>query len=155
MKVSDVMTSDVRFCGPATNLAEVVAKMWDGDCGILPVVGEDGKVIGVVTDRDICIALGTRDRRPSEVAAHEVMTTNVTSCLPKDTLRSAMAKMRDRRVRRLPVIGPEGDLLGLLSIDDIASRAEGRPDAEVTFGDVAETLKAIREQSMVRTAVPL
>ena len=62
MKVRDLMTSRVRTCRPSTSLADVVSEMWEGDCGVLPVVNDEGRVIGMITDRDICIALATRDR---------------------------------------------------------------------------------------------
>jgi CBS domain-containing protein len=54
------MTSDVRTCRPETNLAEAVRDMWEGDCGALPVVSDEGRVIGMITDRDVCIAVATR-----------------------------------------------------------------------------------------------
>ena len=60
MKVSDVMTSEVQYCTPETNLAVAALQMFDGDCGTLPVVEKDGKVIGMITDRDICTAVATR-----------------------------------------------------------------------------------------------
>ena len=62
MRVRDLMTKTVVFCRHETNLAAATALMWDNDCGTLPVVSESGKVIGIITDRDICIALGTRNR---------------------------------------------------------------------------------------------
>ena len=62
MRVRDLMTSDVKTCRPETNLAEAVKEMWEGDCGALPVVGDDGRVAGIITDRDICIAVATRGR---------------------------------------------------------------------------------------------
>ncbi|MEW6544882.1 MAG: CBS domain-containing protein [Nitrospirota bacterium] len=63
MKVRDVMTSPVQYCAPETNPAEAATKMWDSDCGILPVVDSTGRVVGLITDRDICMAAATR-RKP-------------------------------------------------------------------------------------------
>ena len=68
MKVKDIMTGEPRVCSPETNLAAAAALMLDGDCGILPVM-EDGKLVGVVTDRDMYIALATRNKRASEVCS--------------------------------------------------------------------------------------
>lgn len=65
MEVRDVMTKTVASCHPETNLAAAGALMWETDCGVLPVVDERRKVSGVITDRDVCIALTTSDRRPS------------------------------------------------------------------------------------------
>ena len=74
MKVRDIMTTAPETCGPKTNLASVAAHLWRADCGVLPVIDQDRKLIGIITDRDICIALGTRDRPASEVVVDEVMT---------------------------------------------------------------------------------
>ena len=63
MKVQEVMTGNARTCRPESNLAEAVREMWEGDCGALPVLGSDDRVIGIITDRDICIAIATRGRR--------------------------------------------------------------------------------------------
>src|SRR5207249_11540387 len=73
MRVGDFMTSPAVFCRPEANLAAVAALMWDKDCGALPVVSEDGKVTGMITDRDICVALGTRNKRASEVTVRDVI----------------------------------------------------------------------------------
>jgi CBS domain-containing protein len=62
MKIEDVMTRNVYFCSPSMNLAEAVAMMWTDDCGALPVVNESGNVVGMITDRDICIALAARGK---------------------------------------------------------------------------------------------
>ena len=72
MKVREMMTSDVKTCRPETNLAEAVKDMWEGDCGALPVVSDEGRVIGMITDRDICIALATRGRSADRIAVREV-----------------------------------------------------------------------------------
>lgn len=73
MKIQSIMTKDVATCGPHTDLAAVATLMWQRDCGIVPVVGEAGSVVGVITDRDICIALGTRNQKPTDVLVKDVM----------------------------------------------------------------------------------
>lgn len=119
MKVQELMSRDVRTCSPEANLAEVTAIMWDADCGIVPVVNERGEAVGVVTDRDLCMALGTRNVRPSDLTAREVMTTPVVGCAPEDSMSEALALMERHRVRRLPVLGIGGIVLGMLSVNDI------------------------------------
>jgi len=69
MKVKDFMNSPVQCCGPDTNLAAAAGMMWDSDCGILPVVDREGKVIGLITDRDICMAVATKHRLASDITA--------------------------------------------------------------------------------------
>jgi len=125
MRVVDIMMGTPYFCRPETNLGSATEMMWTGNCGFLPVVGSEGKIVGVITDRDICIALGTRGRPSGEVTAVDVMSKKVYSCAPDDDVRVALSAMRDGRVRRLPVITKEGDLVGVISMDDVLLRAEG------------------------------
>jgi CBS domain-containing protein len=147
MKVNDLMITEVERCGPGTNLAEAVAIMWAADCGVLPVVDPDQKVIGVVTDRDISMALGTRNKLASEVAVGEVISGNVFACLADDDIRDALKVIRTQRVRRLPVIDREGKLQGILCLDDIALHAEKRDGrAALSYEDVINTMKAICER---------
>jgi CBS domain-containing protein len=140
MKVKDLMTTDVKTCTPDTTVAEAAHLMWEGDCGILPVV-DDGELVGVVTDRDMYIALATKNARASHVKVGVVATTKPATCAPEDDVQAALAMMRQARVRRLPVVGFGGTLFGMLSMNDILLAAgAGR---EVAIEDVVETLQAI------------
>jgi CBS domain-containing protein len=123
MTVKDVMTEQVTTCRPETNLATAVALMWENDCGVLPVLADTGELAGIVTDRDICIALGTRNRLPSEITVREVMETTTLICKATDDIRSALQIMRVAKVRRLPVIGENGLLEGVVSLSDIVLSA--------------------------------
>lgn len=148
MKVQDIMTETVKACRPETNLAEAVALMWEGDCGTLPVVADGGKVVGILTDRDIAIALGTRNKQPSDIPASEVMSEQVYACHPNDDIHGALKTMRKDRVRRLPVISDDGSLQGILSMNDVAIHAQkfdGHKTADLTYEDVVNTFKAICE----------
>ncbi|HEY7547502.1 MAG TPA: CBS domain-containing protein [Blastocatellia bacterium] len=150
MKVNDLMITEVKRCGPGTNLAEAVATMWAADCGVLPVVDWDQRVIGVVTDRDISIALGTRNKLASEIAVGEVISGNVFACLPDDDIHDALRIIQTQRVRRLPVIDREGKLQGILCLDDIALHAEkGDGRAALSYEDVINTMKAICDRRIV------
>lgn len=122
MKATDVMTGAPLTCSPGTNLATAAALMLDGDCGILPVV-DDGRLIGVVTDRDLFIALATRDRRASELSVAEVAQFPVRMCDADDEIQSALQTMSRFRIRRLPVRGGGGAIVGVVSIDDILLNA--------------------------------
>ena len=102
MKVRDIMTTAPETCGPKTNLASVTAHLWRADCGVLPVIDQDRKLIGIISDRDICIALGTRDRPASEVVVDEVMSSSVQTCRAEDDVSVALGLMKEHRVRRLP-----------------------------------------------------
>lgn len=140
MKIKDVMTAAPRTCSLSTSLAAAAALMLDGDCGILPVV-EDGKLVGVVTDRDMCIALATRNARASEVAIGEVVQSPVYTCGPDDDVRVALETMKQHRIRRLPVEGFGGTVLGVISMNDLLLAAGAKKAVRDT--EVAETLRAI------------
>lgn len=140
MKVKDVMTSHPCVCSRATNLAEAGARLLAADCGLLPVV-EDGTLVGVVTDRDICIALATRDRRASEMTVGDVVQAPVHTCRPEDDISVALDTMREHHVRRLPVEGFAGTVVGVISMNDIVLAADpknARRDARII-----ETLQSI------------
>jgi CBS domain-containing protein len=147
MKVRDIMTKAPAFCHPDSNLAAAAEKMWSHDCGILPVVDDELGVVGVITDRDICIALGTKDRRASSVSVREVMTPKVHICAPEDDIHIALKVMEKGRVRRLPVTNRDGKLMGILSMDDIVLVAEvrvGPKIPELACEEVVEAYKEIR-----------
>ena len=127
MKIETIMTQPVQSCGLDTNLGSVVETMWKYDCGIVPVVNDHGEAVGVVTDRDICIALGTRDAQASTLVARNVMTQPIVGCAPGDECIDALLTMEERHVRRLPVLGTGGVVLGIVSIDDIVRWAARAP----------------------------
>jgi CBS domain-containing protein len=141
MKVKDIMTTDLKTCTPDTTVAEAAHLMWDGDCGILPVV-DDGVLVGVVTDRDMYIALATQNARASQLRVGAVASTTLTTCAPEDEVRAALATMKQARVRRLPVVGFGGTVTGILSINDIL-RAVAAGKKGVQSDDVVEALQAI------------
>lgn len=150
MKVQEIMTRDVEACTADTDLAAVATIMWRNDCGVVPVVAEpDRRVIGIITDRDICMACSTRDRRPAEIRAGDVVTGQVHSCTPREDVKTALRTMAEQKVRRLPVIGPRGALLGMLSLNDIVLHAQQRTGARttgaVTPADVLEAYRSICE----------
>jgi len=126
--VGRVMTRAVASCGAADSLARAVTTMFDADVGFLPVLGERGAVVGVITDRDAAVATCTRGRRMDELAVDTVMSRDVASCGEGDDLADALAIMRARRVRRLPVTGEGGRLLGVVTVGD-AARACAQPGA--------------------------
>jgi CBS domain-containing protein len=123
MTVRDVLTEPVTSCQPETNLAAASALMWEKDCGVLPVLNETGELAGILTDRDICIALGTRNKLPSEITAREVMGISPLSCKPADNISAALEIMREAKVRRLPVVTENGVVEGIVSISDILLNA--------------------------------
>jgi len=149
MKVKDVMMGTPYYCQLDTNLGSAAELMWIGNCGFLPVMGDDGKIVGVITDRDICIALGTRNRLAGDVKVREVMTNRLFACSPDDDVHVAMKMMKEGGVRRLPVIVGNGTLVGVISMDDLLLRAEAggigsRP--ELSTEEVVKTCRAIDQR---------
>lgn len=139
MKIRDIMTPQPRTCTPETTLAAAAGLMWDTDCGILPVV-ENGALVGVVTDRDICIALATRNARAAAMKVGEVSGRTVWTCGPDEDPRVALATMTAHRVRRLPVVDAGGHLVGVISLNDLVLVGGTAP---VRSKDVVDTLRAI------------
>jgi CBS domain-containing protein len=141
MKVRTIMTQPARTCVADTTVAVAGRRMQDGLCGILPVIDAHGKLIGVVTDRDLFLMTAGTRRSALNVTVHEAMTKKVVTCGPNDELAHALAIMRTRGLRRLPVVDLEGHLLGLLSIDDIVRW--GVNGNGVTATDVVNALSDI------------
>jgi len=140
MKVKDIMTKDPVTCTPDTTVAEAAHLMWENDCGILPVV-DDGEIEGVVTDRDMYIALATRDTRAANLKVGAVATKTVVSCVPEDDVHQALTFMRQGLVHRLPVVGFGGRVLGIVSMNDLVMAAG--VDGTLTSEEVLDALKAI------------
>jgi CBS domain-containing protein len=122
MKVRDIMTTNVVSCRKDTDLATAARLMLDNRCGTMPVVDEQSRVAGIITDRDIAMAAATRQRNAAHIAVHEAMSGHVKTCLADDDIGAALHVMEERRVRRLPVLDGNGHLAGILSIDDIVLR---------------------------------
>ena len=143
MHVQQLMTPQAIACTPDTNLCEAIGQMWDADVGALPVVDDAGHPLGIVTDRDISIALCTRNRLPSQVNVADVMTTPVRTCRQADDIPSALRTMREYRIRRLPVVDDEGRLCGMFTLNDaILSAGEA-----ISGEQVLETMQAICEHA--------
>ena len=156
MKVEDIMTRNVKSCRPENNLSQVIALMWDYDFGAMPVVDDENRVMGMITDRDIAIAASTKGRLATEINVGEVISGNVYACATDEDVRSALKTMRREKVRRLPVIGHDGKLAGILSINDVVLRAEeakGKHSPEIPYEEVVNTFKAVCEHSRESQAV--
>lgn len=150
MNVEQIMTKDVATCCPDDTLNEAARLMWERDCGFVPVAepSPNRRLVGIVTDRDLCMAAYTRGRSLGEIRIGDVMSTGVRSCKPSDDLAAAETTMRDSQVHRLPVVDDADQLLGVISLADIAreaAREAGSKRQEVTVAEIGETLAAIRQ----------
>ena len=148
MRVSAIMTTTPAACSSKANLGTAIEMLWSRNCGMLPVVSDEGKVIGVVTDRDLCVALGTRNRLAGEISVGEIVSGKLFACKPDDDVRVALSTMGREKVRRLAVINKEGRLEGVLSMDDVVTHCEPRgfgKTPELSYEDVVDTLKKVYE----------
>jgi len=155
MKVEEICTRAVRACTRETPLSEAGNIMWDADCGFLPVVDEIGKVIGVVTDRDLCMALAVIGQPAAEVPIRVLLRPGLSTRRLSDEVRDALRTMRSQKVRRLPVVDGAGVLQGVLSFSDIALAA--KPErlagpADVTDEDLALALKTLSARKSTQPA---
>ena len=143
MKVKELMSADVKSCTEETDLATVAKMMWDGDCGIIPVIDGERHVTGVITDRDICIAAATRSLEPARIRVREAMTSDVSTCSPDADARSALQALKERRVRRVPIVDRQNRLVGMLSLNDLVTRADFHQGTAVPGDELLNTLRAI------------
>ncbi len=126
MRVEQVMTRPVQSCRPEDTLAHAAHLMWDRDCGCLPVIESNGaeRVVGMITDRDICMCALFEASALGGLEVRQAMAKQVQACGPGDSLADAERVMRHARVRRLPVVGEHDVLVGMISLADIAQAAE-------------------------------
>ena len=142
MYVKDVMSSDVRDCAPDANLAQAAALMYQGDFGFLPVT-DQGKLVGVVTDRDICMATATQPASAREIEVQTAMSREVQACSPNQEVTKALDLMAQHQVRRLPVVDKAGKLRGVVSMNDLVLQARATRGKQVapTYAEVVRALK--------------
>ncbi|MDF3069161.1 MAG: hypothetical protein K0R38_4762 [Polyangiaceae bacterium] len=129
MIVLDLMTRDCASVTTDDTLSVAAGRMWEKDCGALPVLQGD-VVVGMLTDRDICMATWSRGAPPNDLRVVDAMSTKLVSCTTGDSIKQVEAAMRSQQVRRLPVVDTEGHLLGIISLADIVQRVSG--DGAVT-----------------------
>ena len=139
MKVKEIMTPNAKAIWLTESLTDAAQLMWENDCGALPIIKDGRKVIGMITDRDICMAVAMRDRNPSGVSVEEVMSGQVYSVNPEDDVDHALEAMQEHKIRRLPVVNDEGELEGILSMNDVVLKA----GESIDNSDVVKTYQAI------------
>ena len=156
MRIDTLMATEVAVVYPETDVRTAVGEMRSRDCGFLPVLDEGGRVVGVLTDRDVALALGAGDARPSERFVADIMTRDPHTCRIDETVAQVLHRMRERLVRRLPVVTAAGFLVGAISIDDLVGVAQNvRAGTDrVSFEQVMEAITALAARSPGRAQVP-
>jgi CBS domain-containing protein len=137
MNVESLMTKDPKCCRADESLRTAAYLMWECDIGSLPVVDQEHRVIGMITDRDICMAGYFQDRPLSDIRVHQAMASKIVACRPEDDVTTAERLMRDNQIRRLPIIDRQGHLMGVVSVNDLARKAAS--DRHLSSPRVGET----------------
>lgn len=148
MQIEQIMSRPVQCCSPQDTLAHAAELMWTHDCGCIPVCSADGdaRVVGIVTDRDICMHALFRGKPLHDLMVADVMTGDLQVCRPGDSLADAEQTMRHAKLRRLPVLDESDALVGIVSLADLAqeaARQHGAVFEEVSETEVADTLATI------------
>ena len=158
MKISELMEREVASCSPTHSLNVAARMMWERDCGCVPVVDRNKVVIGMATDRDICMGAYTQGRSLHLIQVQDVMGKPVVSCEPEDDLVTVEKLMRDNKIRRVPVCDAAGKLVGVVSLSDIALESERErragKDRLIRSTEVAEIL-AMVSQPRSRAVAPI
>ena len=147
MKTEALMTRNVATCRPDDSLEQAAHLMWDWDVGCVVVTDGQQKPIGMITDRDVAMAAYTQGALLREIRVETVMARRLWACSVNTSLKEIEDKMRTAQVRRLPVVGFDGELVGIVTLGDIARSAHSSPLRGVTeLPGLASTLASITER---------
>ena len=133
--ITDVMSTDIQYCTPLDNVFEVAVIMKDYDVGAVPIV-EEGKVLGIITDRDIAIR-GVASKHPGSTKVTDIMSTSLVTVSPHTSVSEAADLMASKQIRRLPVV-EDGQLVGMVSLGDLAVRQTLEQAANDTLSEISE-----------------
>jgi CBS domain-containing protein len=132
MRVSEAMTRDVRVSSPNQTIQEAARMMAEIDAGVLPV-GDDDRLVGMITDRDIAVRAVGMGKGP-QTAIREVMSSEVKYCFEDDDTQQVARNMASQQLRRLPVVNRDKRLVGILSLGDLAVMQGEKPAGEALVG---------------------
>jgi CBS domain-containing protein len=142
LRIEEIMSKPAITCTQTETLNTAARLMWENDCGVVPVVDGAGKLVGMVTDRDVCMAAYTQGKPLSAIPVSTAMGRHVFWCRPDESVEAAERLMGERQVRRVPVADAGGRPIGLLSLNDLA-RAAASSKTDVAETGMVKTLAAI------------
>lgn len=151
MNIDELMTGSPRSCRPEEPLSAAARLLWDHDCGAVPVVDGAQRPVGIVTDRDCCMAAYTRGQRLDQITVHDAMAKTVFTVRRDEPVARAAEIMRERQVRRLPVVDAAGRLCGIVALADLLRRADALGAGNVLAA--AASVSAPRRASPAASAV--
>lgn len=154
MLVEHAMTTATLCCSLDDTLETIAYQMWNGDCGAVPVLNEQGMPVGIVTDRDIAMALALRHASAHQLRARDLVGARaLVSCSPSWELRQALKLMTKEKIRRLPVVDDQHHVVGLLSLCDIVEVAgSGRKKSDVSITELVDSLRQIAQSHRAAAA---
>ena len=142
MKCKDIMTPNPRGCSSQETSIEAAKIMRDEDVGIVPVIEQNKKLIGVVTDRDLCLGVVAEGKHPREVKVSDCMSEELVTCKPEDDVQKAADLMKEHQVRRIPVVDQQGLLVGMIAQADIALKVQKPEEVSETVEEISKPSKA-------------
>lgn len=145
MRIKEIMSKPAVTCGARDTLDQAARAMWKHDCGALPVTKLDGTLVGMITDRDICMAACMHGSTLRDIRVATAMAKDVFSCHANDMLEKAEAVMSERQVRRLPVVDAKNHPVGVISLNDIARKAAKARETDDLEHELTMTMAAICE----------
>jgi len=138
MQVKDIMTANVECVRPGDSLQDAARKMRDLDVGPLPVCGDDDRLAGMITDRDITIRAVAEGRDPKTTPVREAMTEDLVFCFEEQDVEEAARTMQERQVRRLVVLNGQKRLVGIVSLGDLATGSGDEEKSGRVLSDISE-----------------
>jgi len=138
MRVNEVMTKGAECVRPDATLREAAGRMRDLDCGALPVCGDDDRLAGILTDRDITIRSVAAGHDPGKDRVRDVMTPGLVYCFDDQDAKEAAKIMQDRQIRRLPVLNRDKRLVGIVSLGDLAVQTGDEKTVGSTLEGISE-----------------
>ena len=146
-----LMSTSLRTCSPEDSLERAAQLLWEGDCGALPVVDTSGRLVAMITDRDVCMAVYFRGCAPSDGLVRDAMSNRVYTCSPDDAVERICEIIGEHRVRRVPVSDAEGHLIGIVSLADVVHHLNGLPAAHPCRQLLVATMAAVCDRHLPRS----
>lgn len=152
LRVDGIMSRDVFTCRPSDPLSIPAQIMWERDCGCVPVIDGERHVVGMITDRDICMAAYTQGKSLHDIAVDSACAHTVISCRVDELVSQAAQTMARAQVRRLPVLDAEEHLAGVLSLSDLirhesSARSRDQNQSDARLSSVLEAVSLPRVES--------
>ncbi len=156
MNVGEMMTHQVRTCSPSDSLNYVAQLMWENDCGCMPVVDREGKTVGMITDRDICMAAYTQGQPLTNILVASAASHGIVTVRQHESLDATETLMQKHQIRRIPVVDESGRPVGIVSMNDLARHAHrgGQRHNGLSADSIVRTLAAVCQPTATHAHTP-